>query len=76
MSKYSELREWRSEVIHFKNEYKFMILKSTMMPQIKEAFVGSQYKYKNLHYQIHSGSVLMSRLQAQQFQENGICYLC
>ena len=39
MSIHSVLRNLRSEVIHFKN--KFMILKITMMPQIKEAFVGS-----------------------------------
>ena len=36
----------RSEGTHFKNKYKFLILKSTMMPQIKEVFVGSQRKYK------------------------------
>jgi hypothetical protein len=36
----------RSEGTYFKNKYKFLILKSTMMPQIKEAFVGSQRKYK------------------------------
>jgi hypothetical protein len=46
MSKHSELRDLRSEDIHFKNKYKFMILKSTVMPQIKEAFVGYQRKYK------------------------------
>ena len=46
MSNHSELRDLRSEGIHFENEYKFMILKSTMMPQRKEAFVGSQRKYK------------------------------
>jgi len=39
MSKHSELRDLRSEGIHFKNKYKFMILKITLMPQIKEAFV-------------------------------------
>jgi len=44
MSNHSELRDLRSEGTHFKNKYKFMILKSTMMPQIKEAFVGSQLK--------------------------------
>ena len=46
MSNHSELRDLGSEVIHFKNKCKFMILKSTLMPQIKEAFVGSQRKYK------------------------------
>jgi hypothetical protein len=46
MSNHSELRDLRSEGLHFKNKYKFMILKSIMMPQIKEAFVWSQRKYK------------------------------
>jgi len=46
MSNHSELRDLRSEGIHFKNKCKFMILKSTLMPQIKDAFVGSQRKYK------------------------------
>jgi len=36
---HSELRGLRSEGIHFKNKYKFMILKITMMPHIQEAFV-------------------------------------
>jgi len=44
ISKHSELRDLRSEGIHFK--YKFMVLIITLMPQIKEAFVGSQHKYK------------------------------
>jgi len=44
MSNHSELRCLRSEGIYFKNKCKFTILKSTMMPQIKEAFVGSQRK--------------------------------
>jgi len=47
MANHSELRDLRSEDIHFKNKYKFMILKNTMMPQIKEAFVGSQRKWKS-----------------------------
>jgi len=55
-------RPTNSDDIHFKTKYKFMIQKLTMMPQIKEAFVGSKRKYKNLHYNSHSGSVLMSRL--------------
>ena len=46
MSNHSELRDLRSEGIHFKNKCKLMILKSNMMPQIKEVFVGSQRKYK------------------------------
>jgi hypothetical protein len=28
----------------FKNKYKLMIIKSTIMPQIKEEFVGSEHK--------------------------------
>jgi hypothetical protein len=39
MSNHRELRDLRVECIHFKNKYKFMTLKITMMPQIKEAFV-------------------------------------
>jgi hypothetical protein len=46
MSNHSELRDSSSEVTHFKNKYKFSILKSTMLPQIKVAFVWSQRKYK------------------------------
>jgi len=46
MSNHTQLIDLKSEGIHFKNKYIFMILKSTMMPQIKEAFVGSQRKYK------------------------------
>jgi len=41
MSNHSKLRDLRSEGIYFKNKYKFMILKISLMPQIKEAFVGS-----------------------------------
>ena len=41
MANHSELRDLRSEDIHFKNKYKFMILKITMMPHIQEAFVWS-----------------------------------
>jgi len=39
MSNHSELRDLRSEGIHFKNKYKFMKLKIILMPQINEAFV-------------------------------------
>ena len=46
MSDHTELRDLKSEGIHFKIKYKLMKLESTMMPQIKEAFVGSQHKYK------------------------------
>jgi len=41
MSNHSQLRDLRSEGIYFKNKYKFVILKITLMSQIKEAFVGS-----------------------------------
>ena len=37
----------RSEGIHFKNKYKLLILKITLMPQIKEAFVGSNINTKS-----------------------------
>jgi hypothetical protein len=46
MSNQSELRDLMSEGIHFKNKYKLMVPKSTMMSQIKEAFVGFEHKYK------------------------------
>jgi hypothetical protein len=46
MSKHYELNDLRSEGIHFENKYKLMILKITIMPQIKEAFVGSEHKHK------------------------------
>ena len=39
MSNHSELRDLSSEVIHFKNKYKFMVLKITLMSQIKESIV-------------------------------------
>jgi len=41
MSNHSELRNLRSESIYFKNKYKFMTHKITLMPQIKETFVWS-----------------------------------
>jgi len=44
VSNHGELRVLRSEGILFTN--KLLILKSTMMPKIKEAFVESQRKYK------------------------------
>ena len=46
MSNHIELRDLRSESIHFKN--KFMILKITLMPQIKEAFVWSNVNTKSI----------------------------
>jgi hypothetical protein len=39
MSNGSELRDIRAEGMHSEGKYKFMILKITLMPQIKEAFV-------------------------------------
>jgi len=47
MSNHTQIRDFRSEGIHFKNKYKFMILKGTMVPQIKEAFVGSKVNTKS-----------------------------
>ena len=47
MSNHSELRDLRSEGIYFKNKYKFMILKITLMPQIREAFVRSNVNTKS-----------------------------
>jgi len=41
MSNHSELTDLRSEGIYFKNKCKFIILKITLMPQIKEKFVWS-----------------------------------
>jgi len=46
MSNHSQLRVMKSEDIHFKNKYKFMILKISLMPQIKEAFVWSNVNTK------------------------------
>ena len=51
MSNHSELRDLRSEGIHFKNKYNFMILKITLMPQINEAFIWSNVnKISTLQY--------------------------
>jgi hypothetical protein len=47
MSNHSELRAVRSAGIHSKNKYKFMILKITLIPQTKEAFVGSNVNTKS-----------------------------
>jgi len=53
MSDHSELRDLRSDDIHFQNKYKFMSPKITMMPQIKEAFVLSNVNTKSaLQYPI------------------------
>ena len=47
MSHHSELRDLRPEGTHFKNKYKFVILKITMTPQIKEAFHWSNVNKKS-----------------------------
>jgi len=47
MSNHSELRALRSEGMHFRSKYKFMIQKITVMPQIKEAFVISNANTKS-----------------------------
>ena len=47
MSNHGELRNLKSEGTHFKNKYKFMILKITLMPQIQGAFVGSNENTKS-----------------------------
>ena len=61
MSNQSELREVKSEGIHFKNKYKFVVTKITFIPQtMKHLFVPTQIQ--NLHYNIDSSSVLMSHL--------------
>ena len=44
---HSELRDLRSEGIHIKNKYKFMVLKITLMPQIREASVWSNVNTKS-----------------------------
>jgi len=43
----SELKDMRSEGIRFKNKYKLMILKITLMPQTNLAFVGSNVNTKS-----------------------------
>ena len=47
MLHHSELRDLKSERIHFKNKYKFMILIISLMPQIKEAFIWSNVQTKS-----------------------------
>ena len=47
MSNHSKLRNLRSKGIHFKNKYKFMMLKRILMPQIREEFVGSNVNKKS-----------------------------
>jgi len=52
-----------------------MILRSTLMPKVKEACVASQRKYKiYITYPLSSG--LMSHLEAKYFQVNVKLYLC
>ena len=45
--KHSELRDLRSEAIYLKKIYEFMVLKITLMPQIKEAFLWSNVNTKS-----------------------------
>jgi len=45
----------RSEGKRFKNKYKFMILKITLMPQTKEAFVGSNVRKYKIYITISIG---------------------
>jgi len=47
MWNHCELRDLRSEGVRFKNKYKFIILKITLILQIKEAFVGSNVNTKS-----------------------------
>jgi len=47
MSIHSELRDLKSEGIHFRNKYKFIVLKISLMPQIKETFVWSNVNTKS-----------------------------
>jgi len=47
MSNHSELRALRSKGIHFKNKYKFMTIKITLIPQIKEACIWSNVNRKS-----------------------------
>jgi len=47
MSSHNQVRYLRSEDIHFKNTYKFMILKITLMQQTKETPVGSNVNTKS-----------------------------
>ena len=51
----SELRDMRSEGTRFKNKHKFMILKITLMPQTKEAFVGSNVRKYKIYITISIG---------------------
>jgi len=75
MSNHSELRDLRSEGIHFKNKYNFMILRITLMPQIKEAFVGYNVNTKcTLRYPFEFCSDVS--FIGTLFSETGISYLC
>jgi len=47
MSNHSQLRDFRSEDIYSKNKYKFMTLQITLIPNIKEAIVGSKVNTKS-----------------------------
>ena len=72
----SEPRDLRSDGIHFKNKYKFMILKVNIMLLINEAFFGSQPKYKiyiTISIRVLFGCLISSH---NIFQTTGIYYLC
>ena len=47
MSSHSELRDFRSEGTYFKNNYNFVIIKISLMPQIKDAFVSCNVNTKS-----------------------------
>jgi len=47
MSNHIELRDLRSEAIYYKNKYKFIVLKITLIPHIKESFIGSNVNTKS-----------------------------
>jgi len=73
MSNHSELRDLRSEGTLFKNKYKFMILKNTLMPLLKELFVGSNVNTKSkLKYSFE----LCSDVSFAGQYETDIFYFC
>ena len=74
MSNHSQLRDLMSDDIHFKNKYKFMILKITLMRQIKEAFVGSIVN-ENLHYNIHY-SLIWGLIYSENIFKNLASFIC
>jgi hypothetical protein len=67
MSNQIEIRDLRSEDIRFKNKCQLMI-QSTMVQKIKEHLVDPNVN-TNVHYNIHSGSVLMSHFKEKYFKK-------